>query len=469
MFFFLACDRQQAARDYFSRYNQRHLPALDFHLLSVSSPWTTLLRKHRAHLRHACCSACLTLYLPAQSVHWDGRFCHSTAHRRRCTPDSRLSQPKKMDNFDVSNFDINAILRGAQLTLVGVNRAVQNPGLFTSSHYRQAAIAVAAGIAIRIIVAVPVIAVRLLLWTLSLLVNMEHAHWDDSIIDGLHFIEHTVLQVPFFLMTMMRYMTPTLDQMFMDSLRWVDSTYVQKHQTEDPQNLRAMYAQNLEQYPAHAPRAAEDNKGKTPLKQAIIIYAVKQGRKAAISLAVFALSYVPYVGRFVLPAASFYTFRKSVGTPPAAAIFAISLLFPRRYLVTFLQAYFSSRTLMRDLLEPYFTRVRYNSDQKKLWFKDRAGVLFGFGLGFYVFVKIPLVGVLIYGLAEASTAYLITKITEPPPPPTEAEKFKSDSIRWKNKHEFLSLPWQHMDEYNIARHKPAFQSDVRQTPRKTFS
>lgn len=73
----------------------------------------------------------------------------------------------------MSNFDVNAILRGAQLTLVGgkqistahavavltltaVNRALQNPGLFTSKHYRQAALAVAAGIAIRIIVAIPV-------------------------------------------------------------------------------------------------------------------------------------------------------------------------------------------------------------------------------------------------------------------------------------------------------------------------
>lgn len=37
-----------------------------------------------------------------------------------------------------------------------VNRALQNPRLFTSDHYRQAAIAVAAGIAIRIIVAIPV-------------------------------------------------------------------------------------------------------------------------------------------------------------------------------------------------------------------------------------------------------------------------------------------------------------------------
>jgi hypothetical protein len=96
-------------------------------------------------------------------------------------------------------------------------------------------------------------------------------------------------------------------------------------------------------------------------------------------------------------------------------------------------------------------------------------VLFGFGLGFYVFVKIPLIGVLVYGLAEASTAYLITKITEPPLPPSEAEKFKQDSLRWKNKHEFLNLSLQNVDAFNIAMHKPEEKSEVRQTPRKTFS
>ncbi|KAH6644057.1 hypothetical protein C7974DRAFT_298632 [Boeremia exigua] len=401
----------------------------------------------------------------------------------------------------MSNFDPNAILRGAQLTLVGgmrhsqtalllavltcatVNRALQNPGLFTSDHYRQAAIAVAAGVAIRILVSIPVcvtrvsstpmdtqpriVGVRILLWIVSLFIDRNNVTWDDSVIDGLHFLEHTVLQVPFFLMTMMRYVTPTLDRMFMDSLQWVDHTYVQKHKSEDPHNLRAMYAQNLEQYPTHAPK--DPNEKKKSIKDTVILMAVKQGRKAGISLAVLALSYLPYVGQFVLPAASFYTFNKAVGTQPAIAIFAGSLLLPRRYLVSFLQAYFSSRTLMRELLEPYFARVRYNKEQKKLWFKDRAGVLFGFGLGFYVFVKIPLVGVLIYGLAEASTAYLITKITEPPLPPNEAEKFKEDSLHWKNKHEFLELPWQHMDAYNVSMHKPGFKSDVRQTPRKTFS
>ena len=58
--------------------------------------------------------------------------------------------------FSLSHFDLNAVFRGIQLTFVGANRALQNPGLFTNRHYKQAALAVAAGIVIRLIISIPV-------------------------------------------------------------------------------------------------------------------------------------------------------------------------------------------------------------------------------------------------------------------------------------------------------------------------
>ena len=144
----------------------------------------------------------------------------------------------------------------------------------------------------------------------------------------------------------------------------------------------------------------------------------------------------------------------------------------------FLQSYFSSRTLMRELvghasaserlvtrvngtllnwtlsqLDPYFSRIRYPPEKKRLWFHDRSGVLYGFALSFYVLLRIPLAGVLIYGIAEASTAYLITKITEPPPPPGEPEAVKTfinEDVVWKYKKEFLNLPLDKLDRLNIS-------------------
>ncbi|KAI0018159.1 formamidase [Xylariomycetidae sp. FL0641] len=358
--------------------------------------------------------------------------------------EEKIDKDKLKEAFDFSHFDLNAIIRGAQLTLVGAHRALQNPAIFTNEHYKQAAIAVGAGIAIRLAVAVPIIGIKVLLGFFSLFFNLDRTTWDETLVNGLDLVANHVLQVPLFLMTLMRYATPTLDNMFMDSLRWVDMTYVQKHKGEDPNNLRAMYYPNLRGY-----KQKDGSTHSTSTAEAISMFLWRFARKALISLSVFALSYLPYVGRFVLPAASFYTFNQAVGLGPAAAIFGTGVFLPKRYLVIFLQTYFSSRSLMRELLEPYFARVHLTKEQKRNWFRSREGLLFGFGIGFYTLLRVPLLGVLIYGIAEASTAYLITKITDPPPPPDaspEAKaRFVAEQQEWKNKHEFLNLSLANLD------------------------
>ncbi|KAF2402199.1 transmembrane protein UsgS [Trichodelitschia bisporula] len=341
----------------------------------------------------------------------------------------------------MSNFDPDAILRGVQLTAVGANTALRNPRLFTTDHYRQAALAVSIGIAVSLLVSIPVHLVKALIWCFGFFVDLTQSTWDNDVIDTLKFIENSVLQAPFFFMSLMRYITPTLDNVFMDSLAWVDQTYYHKHKAQDPKDLRQPFYQNLNQYSVHGP-TGEKKKPSVAIKA----FVYRFGRKAGISLAVYVLSFLPYVGQFVLPAASFYTFQNAVGTKPAVFIFASSLALPKRYIIVFLQTYFSSRSLMRELLEPYFARLRYTPEQKRRWFKDREGVLFGFAMGFFTLLKIPLVGVLIYGIAEASTAYLITKITEPPPAPAQSKEWMDEHVRWKNKHEFMAIPFALLDE-----------------------
>ena len=365
-----------------------------------------------------------------------------------------------------TSFEPNAILRGAQLTIVGAHRALQNPALFTSEHYKQAALAVAAGILIRLLVAIPTLGIRVLLSFIGLFTDIT---WDEDVVDGIHYVENHVLQVPFFLMSFMRYLSPAMDHMFMDSLAWVDQTYVAKHKGENPDELRAMYYPNLKMYDGvHTDKKKIEGEKKSPY-DAMVQFLWRFGKKAGLSLGVYLATFIPYVGNLVLPAVSFYTFNKAVGTPAAVVIFGSGLVVPKKYLVMFLQSYFSSRSLMRELvsrsmryqyivdfansvlqLEPYFSRLHYSSQQKRAWFHNREGVLYGFAIAFFIFLKIPLVGVLIYGIAEASTAYLITKITEPPPPPQDADKFMETDVEWKNKHEFLALPWDKIDRFNYS-------------------
>jgi hypothetical protein len=285
-----------------------------------------------------------------------------------------------------------------------------------------------------------IIGVKVLLWFLSLVFSLDSVTWDDKIIGTLNFVEEYVLQVPFFLMAVMRYLTPTLDNLFMDSLHWVDVTYVQKHQHESPDKLRELYHHNLRMYKV---RDGSTHSGSA--MEGFTMFLYRFARKAAISLAVFALSYLPVVGRFVLPAASFYTVHKAVGLGPASVIFGAGVFLPRRYLVVFLQSYFASRSLMRELLEPYFSRVHFTKEEKRNWFRSREGLLFGFGIGFYVLIRVPLLGVLIYGVAEASTAYLITKVTDPPPSPDKRAGFAASQQVWRNKPEFLSLSLSNLD------------------------
>lgn len=238
----------------------------------------------------------------------------------------------------------------------------------------------------------------------------------------------------------------------MQSLEWVDLTYVQKHRQDNPKDLRAMYYPTLKLY------HAEDKQTKGHgTKEAISIFLYRYLRKGAISLAVFGLSYLPVVGRFVLPAASFFTFNKAVGLGPAAMVFGTGIFLPRRYLVIFLQSYFASRSLVRELLQPYFARIPFTREQKRAWFRNREGVLFGFGLGFYAMIRVPLVGVLVYGIAEASAAYLITKISEPPPTPENGQEYAASEQTWKNKQKFLSLPLHHLD---FIHDEPASGSEI---------
>lgn len=48
---------------------------------------------------------------------------------------------------------------------------------------------------------------------MSFIVNLDAVTWDETIVVSLNFLANHVLQVPLFLMTLMRYITPTLDNL----------------------------------------------------------------------------------------------------------------------------------------------------------------------------------------------------------------------------------------------------------------
>lgn len=139
-----------------------------------------------------------------------------------------------------------------------------------------------------------------------------------------------------------------LGHRFLLSLEWVDATYVEKHKTDDPRNIRAMYYPNLIKYPTKQKGAS--SKPRKPINAALMAFLNRYARRVGMWLGIYILSLLPVVGQFVMPAASFYSVRKSVGTTPAAVIFGSGLVLPKRYIVFFLHTYFASRSLMRELV-----------------------------------------------------------------------------------------------------------------------
>lgn len=275
------------------------------------------------------------------------------------------------------------------------------------------------------------------------------------------------------------------------SLAWVDKTYLAKHLpasvtnpgTMVPKEMQSrLYYPTLSLYEPHKdaipPKVTDEKdalkpktlKKNSPLK----VFLLRSARKAGISLGIYFATFIPYLGPLVLPISSIYSLNSVTGPLPAGVFAFCSLfIFPKSLTVKILQTYFASRSLVRELLQPYFSRLPFTAEQKRRWFRDREGLLLGFGVGWMLLVKVPLVGVLVYGIAEASTAYLITKITSPVPPPPASSSFipnekggysrppgqlqgKDENdlsawcetqTQWKNKQKFLSLPAEFWDKF----------------------
>lgn len=173
--------------------------------------------------------------------------------------------------------------------------------------------------------------------------------------------------------------------------------------------------------------------------KAFAMFLQRSIKRSIFSIVIFMLSGTPIIGRFITAGVSFYSFHKIVGTATALAIFAIGLSVERRYMIIFLSTFWGGRSLVRGLLAPYFTRVPFTRAERDQWFKAREGIMFGFGCGFYWILKIPFVGVLGYGIAEASAAYLITKVSEPlPPPGPELYKWVENEMTWTKQNVMLS-------------------------------
>lgn len=330
-----------------------------------------------------------------------------------------------------------SVVRGLQLTVLGGYRALLNPELAKHGFYRKAGEAIVLSVIVQLVLWAPLV---LLQWFLRFVMFVFRARGSGGIadfIDTLRFIQTNVLNVGPLLISLVRYWKSDLDDLFLMSLRFVDHVYKQRHPSSDREYYPALMQydrRHLEPTDQSGSRTHAHHEPMGELSRFLKGYA----RRAAFTMAIYVLSGVPYVGRFVLPAISFRSFNGVVGTEAAVAVFAVGMFLPRRAMVVFLSAFWGGRSLVRELLQPYFRRLPFSTRTKAQWFANREGIMFGFGAGFFLLLKIPFVGVLVYGFAQASAAYLITKVTDPPPGPSKAIQWTESQAIWTTKDEHLA-------------------------------
>lgn len=323
------------------------------------------------------------------------------------------------------------VLRGVQLAWLGLIGAAHNPNLLSQDHFSLLLVAALIGVLLRCILYLPTMLAQGSVFVITAF-NGERPAWETSFLNVLDFVQHWVISVPFVLLKIFRNLAgKPFDDLFMDSMHWVDETYSKKHRGEPAYKVRQSYVTNLANYAAQYPHD----------------FYARTTKRAAIGLFIYACTFLPKIGSVVLPAVAFRTLNRALGTVPAMAIFSLAgMILPKHVFVIILQTYFSTRSLTRQLLLPYFARVGsgFTAEQKAKWYRQREGVLFGFSLPFFLLMRVPYVGVLAYGLAVASAAFLVSKITHSPPlEPVLLKDYAQNEILWtQGRRNLLKSGWE---------------------------
>ena len=119
-----------------------------------------------------------------------------------------------------------------------------------------------------------------------------------------------------------------------------------------------------------------------PLSVSVPQNLIRMALFIGLSIAAFLSSFIPVVGPFLGPV---------------------------------LQAYFTARLLGWEMLDPYFEKLEVRFDAQHDFVRQHRGPLVGFALPFSLVMSIPLVGPLLFGVAQAAAGMMVVEVLEGTP------------------------------------------------------
>ncbi|ORX48847.1 hypothetical protein DM01DRAFT_1385402 [Hesseltinella vesiculosa] len=305
----------------------------------------------------------------------------------------------------MARWTVSGLKKGVLDALIGIKLVLHNPHLKKKKYlnilFGLLGLSALLYIVTHALVTIPLKAMRiaLLVWTSKDVQKLEG--WLDQMHKA---VLDLVSFVPVVALLFLRHVYPKpLDELFMESLRYVD-------ELENNGNTSYVFAL--------VPTEREKKKvGPTKQRswQNLAASGQRVWKKVRFALLVFALSLLPIVGPHVYPLVGAYTTYKTLGNTQGVAVGICFFLLPRWATVRLIRALIGMRALMRELLEPYFSRRRLTHQEKLKWFSGRKDVLFGFSAIAYLMMRVPFVGFVGYGVAQAASAYMLTRVIEPAP------------------------------------------------------
>lgn len=295
----------------------------------------------------------------------------------------------------MARWTLSGLQEGAIYAVQGITIVMQNPNIRKQRFlkifiYLSIVSFILLGLT-NVLIAIPIHVVRFVLWFSA---SEKTARADDALESTNRFVREIVASVPFLALLFMRYIYPKpLDDLFMESLRFLDA----QHPERDP------YASVLAQQ-KFKKRYWVDMKD----------YTLRTWKKLRIGILLVILSWVPFVGRFVFPLAGAYTTYRALGKTQGIAVGVCFFFLPHWATMRLVRALIGMRSLMRELLAPYFIRMQMSHREKRGWFSGRKDVLFGFSAIAYIIIRLPIIGIVCYGIVQAASAYMLTVVTDPP-------------------------------------------------------
>ncbi|KAG0174699.1 hypothetical protein DFQ30_003169 [Apophysomyces sp. BC1015] len=278
----------------------------------------------------------------------------------------------------------------------GVTTVIQNPRMRKEKYLRVIMYLSIVSLVLfgltRLLIGLPIYLIRLVVWIVA--PHHEGGRYMDDALTSISRVTHDLMtSAPFLALLFMRYLYPKpLDDLFVESLRFIDS----KHPERPP------YASSLTQ-----------RKYRQEYWSNMKDYTMRTWRKLRLGVLLYLLSLIPMVGPFVFPAAGAYATFKALGKTQGIVAGICFLLLPRWTGIALIRGLISMRALMRELLEPYFVRMNMDHTEKRKWFSARKDILFGFSAVVYIMIRLPIIGFINYGIAQAAAAYILTMVTEP--------------------------------------------------------